>query len=232
VGIPAELLRRRPDVRSAERQVAAQSAQIGVAASDLYPHLSIGTMLGHTDLSLASMMKTSGFLAFVTPGFSWNILNYGRLINNVRVQDAHMQELIATYQNRVLTAAQEAQTALRGFLRSQEQADALARSAAAAVTATRVEEQLFRQIRADINRLFTLENSKLQEQDNLAVAEGNIALNLIDVYRALGGGWELRLQPDKCPPGSMACAPGSTAPAAMLEQPEALPTPKSVQESK
>ena len=105
----------------------------------------------------------------------------------VRLQDARTQELNATYQNQVLKAAQEVQTALRGFLRSQEQSDSLARSAAAAVAATQIEENLFRTLKADVNRLFTLENTQLQVQDQLAVAQGNIALNLINVYRALGG---------------------------------------------
>jgi hypothetical protein len=86
---------------------------------------------------------------------------------------------------------------LRGFLRSQEQAGALARGAAAAVAATKIEEKLFSDVRADVNRLFTLENSRLQAQDQLSIAQGNIALNLINVYRALGGGWELRLQSDR-----------------------------------
>ena len=195
-GIPAELLRRRPDVRSAERQVAAQSAQIGVAKADLYPSISIGTILGQQDIGLGPILKSSGGLTFITPQFSWNILNYGRLVNNVHLQDARTQDLIATYQNKVLTAAQEVQTALRGFLRSQEQAEALARGATAAVAATKIEEKLFSDVRADVNRLFTLANSQLQAQDQLAIAQGNIALNLINVYRALGGGWELRLQSD------------------------------------
>jgi outer membrane protein TolC len=94
----------------------------------------------------------------------------------------------------VLTAAQQVQTALRAFLRSREQAEALARSVKAAVAATKVEEKLFYDIKADVNRLYTLENTQLQQQDNLAVAQGNIALNLINVYRALGGGWEIRYE--------------------------------------
>jgi outer membrane protein TolC len=194
-GIPADLLRRRPDVRSAERQIAAQSPQIGVAKADLYPSFSIGTTLGQQDIGL-SIMKTSGGLTFLTPQFTWNILNYGRLVNNVHFQDARMQELIATYQNKVLTAAQEVQTALRSFLLSQEQAESLARSTTAAVEAASIEEKRFSDLRADVNRLFTLANARLQAQDQLAVAQGNIALNLINVYRALGGGWELRLQRD------------------------------------
>jgi NodT family efflux transporter outer membrane factor (OMF) lipoprotein len=231
-GIPADLLIRRPDVRSAERQIAAQSPQIGVATADLYPSISIGTILGQQDIGLG-ILKSSGGLTFITPQFQWNILNYGRLVNNVHLQDARTQELVATYQNAVLTAAQEVQTALRGFLRSQEQADALARSAAAAVAATKIEEQRFNEIRADVNRLFTLENSKLQAQDQLAVAQGNIALNLINTYRALGGGWELRLQidgycgaplPNAAPPPAPAAGPPAPAPSAA---PVPLATPVS-----
>jgi NodT family efflux transporter outer membrane factor (OMF) lipoprotein len=197
-GVPSDLLLRRPDVRNAERLVAAQSPQIGVAKADLLPSLSIGTTLGYGDIDLGPALATSGGLAFITPQFSWKILNYGRLLNNIRLQDARTQELVASYQNKVLTAAQEVQTALRGFLRSQEQAEALASSAAAALEATDVQEKLFTDVKADVNRLFTLENSKLQQQQNLAVAQGNIALNLINVYRALGGGWDLRLHPEAC----------------------------------
>jgi NodT family efflux transporter outer membrane factor (OMF) lipoprotein len=222
VGIPADLLRRRPDIRSAERQIAAQSAQIGVAAADLYPSLSIGTTLGVADIGLSPVMGTSGALAFVTPSFRWNILNYGRLANNVRLQDAKTAELVATYQNQVLIAAGEVQTALRGFLRSQEQASDLARGAAAAVTATQIEEQLFTNVKADVNRLFNLENSRLQVQNQLAVAQGNIALNLISVYRALGGGWELRLrQPLDAPMEH----PHEPSPAPAAPTPENVPTP-------
>jgi NodT family efflux transporter outer membrane factor (OMF) lipoprotein len=192
VGIPADLLRRRPDVRSAERQVAAQSAQIGVAEADLYPTFFLNGTFGWEAQDLSKLFESKSFFGTIMPQFKWNILNYGRIINNVHLQDARTQELIATYQNKVLTAAREVQTALRGFLRSQEQSADLGRSARAAVAATKVQEKLFSDIKADINRLFTLENTQVQEQDNLAVAQGNIALNLIEVYRALGGGWEIR----------------------------------------
>jgi NodT family efflux transporter outer membrane factor (OMF) lipoprotein len=225
VGIPADLLRRRPDIRAAERQVAAQSAQIGVAEADLYPTIAINGILGYDNIKLFSPLPaSSGFLGIVNPNFTWKILNYGRILNNVRYQTAHLQELIAAYQNQVLTAAQEAQTALRGFLRSQEQADDLARSAAAALAAATIEETLFTDLKADVNRLFTLENSKLQQQDNLSVAQGNIALNLINVYRALGGGWELRLQQDKCGAERMESVPLPSEAAATSDA-EPLPTP-------
>jgi len=192
--MPAELLRRRPDIRGAERQVAAQNAQIGVAEAELYPSLSVGALLGYGDLKLGSLLAPDGHIALVQPQFSWKILNYGRLVNNVHFQEARTFELIAAYQARVLQAAQEVQTSMRGFLRSQEQADDLTRSVSAAAHAVEIGEELFRAVKADANRLFILENSQLQQQNNLAVAQGNIALNLINVYRALGGGWEIRLQ--------------------------------------
>lgn len=122
------------------------------------------------------------------PQFKWDILNYGRLLNNVRLQDARTQELVATYQNRVLTAAREVQTALRGFLRSQEQAADLGRSVTAATAATRVEEQLYYDIKADVNRLFTLESNQVQEQDNLAVAQGNMRIGPAGGWCPYGGG--------------------------------------------
>jgi outer membrane protein TolC len=205
-GIPADLIRRRPDVRSAERQVAAQSAQIGVAEADLYPTFFINGTLGWEAQDIAKLFESSSFFGTIMPQFKWNILNYGRIVNNVRLQDARTQELVATYQNRILTAAREVQTALRGFLRSQEQAADLARSVTAATSATAVEEKLYYDIKADVNRLFTLEATQVQQQDNLAVAQGNIALNLINVYRALGGGWELRLE-ETCKPTAVPAAP-------------------------
>jgi len=231
VGIPADLLLRRPDVRSAERQVAAQSPQIGVAKADLYPSISIGTVLGYGDLGFAPLLASHGALAVIMPQFSWNILNYGRIVNNVHLQENKTQEAIATYQNKVLTAAQEVQTALRGFLLSQEQTNHLARGAAAALTATQIEEKLFTDIKADVNRLFTLENTLLQVQDQLAVAQGNIALNLINVYRAIGGGWEIGHRDGSCfPTQNTTTAPEATVPPAtspsQLPQPRPAPQPR------
>jgi NodT family efflux transporter outer membrane factor (OMF) lipoprotein len=219
-GIPADLLRRRPDIRSAERQVAAQSAQIGVAEADLYPTIFVNGTIGLEAESLFHLFESRSFMGTITPNFRWNILNYGRIVNNVRLQQARTQELIATYQNDVLTAAEQVQTALRGFLRSREQAEDLARSVKAAVAATRVQEKNFTDLKADVNRLYTLENTQLQEQDNLAVAQGNVALNLIAVYRALGGGWEIRTQNDNCVTGTMTAGPvPSEAPAAPAPAP-------------
>jgi NodT family efflux transporter outer membrane factor (OMF) lipoprotein len=197
-GVPADLLRRRPDIRSAERQVAVQSAQIGVAEADLYPTIYVNGTLGWEAQDLSRLFESRSFLGNITPNFRWNILNYGRIASNVRLQQAKVEELIATYQNQVLTAAQQTQTALRGFVRSREQAEDLARSVRAAVAASQIGLKQYRAGTVSFTTVFQLELARVQQQDQLAVAQGNIALNLINAYRALGGGWELRNHLNGC----------------------------------
>src|SRR5208337_2952863 len=122
IGIPADLLRRRPDVRSAELKAAAQSAQIGIAKADLYPAFSLTGSFGFLATDFGTARLTDVFLAksaMITagPSIQWNILNYGKITNNVRVQDARFQELLLSYQNTVLQAQQEVVNFLSGFLR-------------------------------------------------------------------------------------------------------------------
>ena len=232
-GIPADLLRRRPDVRSAERKVAAQTAQIGVAEAALYPTIAINGFLGWDAADLTKLFETKSFIGYIIPSFSWNILNYGRIRNNVRMQEAKTQELIATYQNTVLAAGREVQTPLRGFLRSREQAEDLDRSVKAATAATQLGVQQYRTGTIDFNRVFNLETTQVQQQDQLAIAAGNIALNLVNVYRALGGGWELRCQKDQLQRstesehgdarGAPREAPAAPGPGSL---PEPLPAPR------
>jgi NodT family efflux transporter outer membrane factor (OMF) lipoprotein len=232
-GIPADLLRRRPDVRNKERLVAAQSAQIGVAEADLYPTIYVNGTLGWDAADFSQAFSARSFFGLLTPGFRWNILNYGRIKNNVHLQEAKTQELIAAYQQQVLTAGREVQVALRGFLKSQERSDDLARSVEAAKAATDVGVAQYRAGTIDFNRVFNLETTQVQQQDQLSSAQGDIALNLIAVYRAIGGGWELRLQEDHnvatapgSAPGSGPVPPGEPpVPAATAPPPRGLPGP-------
>jgi NodT family efflux transporter outer membrane factor (OMF) lipoprotein len=225
-GLPADLLRRRPDLRSAERQVAAQNAQIGVAEADFYPTFFITGTIGYDAQSIPELFQSQSFEGSILPNFKWNILNYGRIRNNVRVQDAKTQELIAIYQNKALMAGQEVETALRGFLKSQIQVESLAKSVTAAASATDLGVQQYKAGTIDFNRVFNLETTQVQLQDQLAVAQGNVTLNLINVYRALGGGWELREQEEASkathtfelpvlaapiPAGSTSMGPGNAA---------------------
>jgi len=204
VGIPADLLRRRPDIRNAELQAAAQCAQIGVAKADLYPAFSLTGSFGvlSTDIgkvSLSDMFKWSSRNIQAGPTLQWNILNYGQITNNVRVQDARFQELLMTYQNAVLTAQQEVEDNLIAFLKAQDQAGSLAQSAKAARGALDLAIQQYREGIVDFTTVLVAQQSLLSVQDNLATTLGNIGNNLVGVYKALGGGWEIREGEDLVP---------------------------------
>ena len=129
----------------------------------------------------------------ISPGFRWDILNYGRLVNNVRVQDARFQQLAYAYQNQVLNAGREAEDAIVTFLRSQEQAQHLASSVNAAARTVEITNEQYNQGAVDFTPLFLFQQELTDQQDQLAVAQGDIAQGLIAVYRALGGGWQIRL---------------------------------------
>jgi NodT family efflux transporter outer membrane factor (OMF) lipoprotein len=192
VGIPADLLRRRPDVRRAERQAAAQSAQIGVAESEFYPHIAIVGDVGYSADQFKDLLRSSSFTGTVGPSFQWNILNYGRILNNERLQDAKFQELIAAYQNTVLSANEDVEDGLVTFLKAQQRAKIQAESVAFAQEAVNITNALYKVGTVDETRVTLLEQSLVQQQDTLALAQGDIATGLIHVYRALGGGWKIR----------------------------------------
>jgi NodT family efflux transporter outer membrane factor (OMF) lipoprotein len=192
VGIPADLLRRRPDVRAAERQVAAQSAQIGVALADFYPSIAVTGEISVRAEEFEDLFKSLSNGGSVGPSFRWNVLNYGRIRNNVRIQDARFQELIAAYQNAVLSANQEVEDALVAFLQTQEQVKSLAASVQATQRALELELLNFQEGETDFSGVFVLQGDLALKQDQLAAAQGEVVASLVAVYRALGGGWQIR----------------------------------------
>jgi NodT family efflux transporter outer membrane factor (OMF) lipoprotein len=218
VGIPADLVRRRPDVRRAEREVAAQSARIGVAVSDLFPHLSVLGTIGVEAEHFDDLFKSGSMIGEISPGIRWDILNYGRLVNNVRVQDARFQQLAYTYQEQVLIAGREVEDAIVTFLRSQEQARALNTSVSSAVRTVEITNEQYNQGEVDFTPVFLFESTLTEQQDQLAVSQGDIALGLIAVYRSLGGGWQIRLRE----------GPLQTAPSPMPEL-EEMPAPDTIE---
>jgi NodT family efflux transporter outer membrane factor (OMF) lipoprotein len=219
VGIPADLLRRRPDVRAAERQVAAQCAAIGVAQSQLYPHLAINGTLGWASRDVNHLFESRALNSNVTPTLQWDLLNYGRLVNGVRLQDALFQELVANYRNTVLLANQDVENGLVTFLRGRERADLQQRAVDSAVKAVDIALKQYQAGTTDFTTVTQVQQIQVQQQDLLAQAQGEIAVGLIQVYRALGGGWQLRCQgcSDVLPPGA---ATTSSRPA-----PETIPAP-------
>ena len=194
VGIPAELLRRRPDVRRAERQVAVQSAQIGVAVADLFPTFAINGTLSWQSQQLSDLFSSAAMGGAVGPSFNWNILHYGRIRNNIRAQDARFQELAITYQQTVLKANAETEDAIVCFLESQEQVKALSEGVAATARSVELAMAQYREGAIDFNRVFNLESTLVQQQDQLAEAEAAVATSLVKIYKSIGGGWQIRLQ--------------------------------------
>ena len=183
IGIPADLVRRRPDVRRAEREVAAQNAQIGVAEADLYPRLALNGFLGYAANSFHDLFETNSFTAFVLPSLQWNVLNYGRIANNIITQDVRLQREALEYQQTVLTAGREVEDGLVGFLQSQQQAESLRQSVFEAGRAVELVLLQYQGGVTDFNRVFNAQSTLVVQQDQLAQTQGDIALRLIDVYR-------------------------------------------------
>lgn len=192
LGMPQDLLRRRPDVRLAERQLAAQSAQIGFAVTDLYPHLSIGGTIGSSAMHSHDLFKSDTEFWSLFGTFEWDVLNYGRLRSNVRLQDAIFQQLLVDYRNQVLQAQGETEDAIVAFIKSNQQLTWYQAASEASRRAVDVAVIRYQQGEIDFNTLITTLASNVQQQDLVAATQGSVATNLVQVYRALGGGWEIR----------------------------------------
>jgi len=196
MGIPADLLRRRPDVRRAEREAAAQSAAIGIAKSDLYPRFSLLGSIGVQSEEIGDLFHTPGSIAgSIGPSFQWNIFNYGQITNAVKAQEALFREFVYRYQEAVLRANEETENAIIGHVKSRERARYLAESVTAASRTVEITYDQYRHGAVDFTPVFIFEAALTNQQDALAQARGDMALNLVDLYRSLGGGWEMREKP-------------------------------------
>jgi len=197
VGIPVELLKRRPDIREAEYKAQSQSAQIGIAEAQLYPALSISgsfafvssSASGH---SLSDMFAWGNNFHRFGPAFQWNIMNYGQITNQVRYNDAMFQSLVIEYRNKVLKAQQEVEDGLIFFLKMQDSAEYLAQSTSAAKRSLELATLQYKEGIADFTTVLTAEQSLLQQQDSFASTLGDVAGSLVLVYRGMGGGWQIR----------------------------------------
>jgi NodT family efflux transporter outer membrane factor (OMF) lipoprotein len=216
VGIPADLLRRRPDIRAAERTIAAQSEQIGIAVADLYPHFVITGEIAFEAENFSDLFSSASSAGSIGPSFQWDLLNYGRIISNVQLQESGLQELIAGYRNTVLTANQEVEDALVAFLKNQQRVRFLEDAVEETEQALRLLTLSFKEGSIDFTGVFVVQADLTSKQDQLAAARGDIATSLIGLYKALGGGWEIR-----CP---------GVEPRGIVSQPaefmEIVPTPE------
>ncbi len=195
VGLPAEMLRRRPDVHSAELQAAAQCALIGVAKAELYPSFTLAGVIGlQASTASSSSNPFSPDAAFYSAGPSilYPLLNYGRITNNVRVEDARFQQLLVNYRQTVLAAAQEVEDALIGFLTAEDAVLLQQRSVDAAEKSVQLATTQYREGATDFQRVLDAQRALLQQQNALAQSRSSVATSLIAAYKALGGGWEPR----------------------------------------
>jgi NodT family efflux transporter outer membrane factor (OMF) lipoprotein len=199
IGVPAELLRRRPDIRRAERQLQTQSAQIGIAVTDLLPIFSLNGDIGLSAEHFGDLWRGSSLQAFAGPSFRWAILNYGRIENNVRVQDAAFQAAVSDYEGLVLRAQGEVESAMAGLVGARLQIVPLTNSTDAASRAVDVATQQYKGGIADYIRVLVAQQNLITEQSRLISTRGSAAQNMITLYRALGGGWQLREGQDLVP---------------------------------
>ena len=192
VGMPQDLLRQRPDIRVAERLLAAQGAQIGVARAELYPSFSIAGAIGSQAADIDRLFEGESETWSIAGGFAWNLFNYGRLRSNVRLQDARFQQLLEDYRQTVLEAQADAENAIVAYLKSHQQLALIERAAAASRRSVELSTAQYTNGLVGFNTVINTLTSDADQQDQLAQSRGAVAANLVQVYRALGGGWEVR----------------------------------------
>ena len=195
IGIPADLLRRRPDVRIAELNALAQNARVGLAEADLYPSFSltgsIGLVAGGPGGTDFGDLFSSDALTFsVGPSFVWPFLNYGRIKNNVRVQDARLQQALVNYREVVIQSAREAEDAMVSFYGSQTQAEILAKTVESAKRSNELSVLRYREGFSDYQRVLDSQQSLFGTQQRMTAQRGTSVLSLVSLYTSLGGGWE------------------------------------------
>ena len=204
IGIPNELLRRRPDIRRAEFQAAAQSALIGVAKADLLPRFSLRGSLGLNTsntgaIDVFDVFDIKSLAAAFGPSVTWPILNYGRLKNNVRVQDARLEQALIGYKQTVLQAVREVEDALIAFRKARSQVDDLRKGVAASNRAVELSLIQYREGIEDYTRILNSQQFLVEQQDRLIQSQSRVAKNVIALYKAIGGGWEIREGKDLIP---------------------------------
>jgi NodT family efflux transporter outer membrane factor (OMF) lipoprotein len=213
VGVPAEVLRRRPDIRSAERNLAAQTARIGVATADLYPKFSLSGSIGLESLELGDFLEDASHTWKIGPGVSWNIFDAGAVRRNIEVQSALQEQALIQYEASILTALEEVENALVAYYEEQNRRNALKNATEAARKAAQLSEEQYKAGLVDFSDVLDAQRSLLSFEDQLAESNGNVTSNLMRLYKALGGGWNFQAMP------------AATAETVSSNQPEKQSTP-------
>jgi HAE1 family hydrophobic/amphiphilic exporter-1/multidrug efflux pump len=189
-GIPADLLRRRPDVARAERELAAQTARVGASVADLYPKFSLTGSIGLESLKSATLFESDSKRFSLIPGVRWPIFYSGSIRNNIKVQEAVQEQYLAAYESSVLNAVREVRDALTGYEKEHERRDALQLAVAAAKAAEELAKDQYRNGLTDFENVLDAQRSLLGFEEQLAISEGQVGTNAIRLYKALGGHWQ------------------------------------------
>ncbi len=190
VGLPSDLLRRRPDIRAAERQLASQTAQIGVATADLFPSFSLTGAFGLESTQFNSWGNWSSRYWTIIPGVSWPIFTAGSVRANIEVQSALQEQALINYEQTILTALQDVEDALVAFSNEQLRRQSLATAVAANRRALDIASQQYMQGLTNFLNVLEAQRALFLSQDELAQSDYTVATNLVALYKALGGGWE------------------------------------------
>jgi NodT family efflux transporter outer membrane factor (OMF) lipoprotein len=190
VGLPSDLLRRRPDIRRAEANLHAANAQIGVAVAQLFPQFSLTGSFGYESSQLKNLGNWSSSLWNIGPAVNWPIFTAGQIQSNIELQKALTQESLFVYTQTVLTALQDVESSLIAYEKEQEHRRALAEAVDANRRAVDLSTQLYTQGQTDFLNVLTAERSLFATQDALVLSDQAVATDLVSLYKALGGGWE------------------------------------------
>jgi multidrug efflux system outer membrane protein len=190
VGLPSDLLRRRPDVQRAERELAAATAQIGVAQADLFPRLSLTGLIGDTSTESGNWLEYASRAGSIGPSLQWNIFNGDRLRAKVRAQEARSAEAMDNYQQIVLSALAETEDALVAYAKEQSHRQLLEQSEEASQTSFELSSQLYRSGLIDFLKVLDAERTLYASQEAVVESTSSVSLDLVRLYKALGGGWE------------------------------------------
>jgi len=195
VGIPADLLRQRPDVREAEMNAMAQNALVGVATADLYPSFSLVGFLGLSsgspgNDSLGDFFSSSSLTYNVGGSFVWPFLNYGRIRNNIRVQDARLQQALIAYRELVIQAAREVEDAMTAYVGAELQGRVLAEAVDSAARSNELSMLRYQEGFSDYQRVLDAQQSLFVQQGRHVISRGAAVLAVVDLYKALVGDWK------------------------------------------
>ena len=194
IGLPSDLLRRRPDVRQAERQLAAQTARIGVAKADWFPKISLTGDAGAESVSLGNWFDPASRFWSIGPSVQWNALDFGRVRAQVQAQTAVQEAALASYRKAVLVSLQDAENALVSYAQEQNRHRALADAVAENQHSLDLADGLYENGRVNYLDVLDARRSLYQSDDQMALSDQSLSLDLIALYKALGGGWETLAQ--------------------------------------